>query len=259
MTDDRALLTRTRTRARAGGPQRRPRRRRWLARALGALVTLVLLVAAAVGVLWAVTPSVADAPARVSADLAPHGAHPMQTLPTPDRVGQAVIATEDSRFWHNPGIDALGVLRAVRSTVTGHDSGGATLEQQLAKRLYTPDGNSFRAQLEDAELALKLAAHYSKPTLLRLYLSDAYFGHGYWGLPAAAHGYFDRSPADLTWAQASLLAGLVQAPSAYDPIEHLRLAKLRQRHVLDRLVATGVLSRSAADAAARAPLHLVGA
>lgn len=250
---DRALLTR------AGPPRRlqhRRRGRRWLRRSLGGLLALLLLLVAAVAVLWPLTPSVADAPARVRADLAAHGARPLDALPSPDRVGAAVIATEDSRFERNPGIDALGVLRAARSTITGHDSGGATLEQQLAKRLYTPDRGDIAAQLEDAELALKLNAHYSKSTLLRMYLSDAYFGHGYWGLHEAANGYFGRSAADLTWAQASLLAGLVQAPSAYDPIEHLHLAKLRQRHVLDRLVATGVLSRAAADTAARAPLGL---
>ncbi len=81
-----------------------------------------------------------------------------------------------------------------------------------------------------------------------MYLSEVYFGHGFYGLPAAARGYFGVAPAALSWAQASLLAGLLQAPSAYDPYRHGDLAKKRQRHVLDRLVATGTLTVPAADA-----------
>jgi len=89
-----------------------------------------------------------------------------------------------------------------------------------------------------------------------MYLSAVYFGHGFYGLPAAARGYFATAPADLSWAQASMLAGLVQAPSAYDPYAHLDLARRRQRHVLDQLVATGTLTASQADTAFAAPLGL---
>jgi hypothetical protein len=81
-------------------------------------------------------------------------------------------------------------------------------------------------------------AGYSKNDVLRMYLADVYFGHGFYGLPAAAHGYFGVTPAQLSWSQASMLAGLVQAPSAYDPIDHLYAGRLRQRHVLNRPVAT---------------------
>jgi penicillin-binding protein 1A len=180
----------------------------------------------------------------------------MARLPVPDKVGRAVVATEDSRFYSHPGIDPLSIVREARSLVTGNqDPGGATLDQQLAKLLFAPGGSAAR-KVEQAELALKLDAAYAKPTLLRFYLSAVYFGHGYYGLPAAARGYFGRSPRTLTWAQASMLAGLVQAPSAYDPYVHYALAKSRQAHVLDRLVATGVLTRAAARAAYRAPLGL---
>ena len=90
----------------------------------------------------------------------------------------------------------------------------------------------------------------------RIYLSEVYLGHGFYGLAAASRGYFGVAPADLTWAQASVLAGLVQAPSAYDPYQHRALAKSRQRHVLDRLVATHTLTTQQADAAYRASLAL---
>lgn len=234
------------------------RLRRWLLRLVLVTLSLAALAVATVGALWPLTPSVGDAAQRVRADLAPHHATPLATLPNPDRVGRAVIATEDSRFYSNPGIDPFGVLRVAKGAVTGQNAGGATLEQQLAKRLYTPGGGGPFTQVEDVELAVKLDLHYSKATLLRLYLSDAYFGHGYYGLTQAAEGYFGREAGQLSWAQASLLAGLVQAPTAYDPLEHLALAKERQRHVLDRLAATGVLTRAEATAAWGAPLHLRG-
>jgi membrane peptidoglycan carboxypeptidase len=102
----------------------------------------------------------------------------------------------------------------------------------------------------------KLEARYSKQQILEMYLAAVYFGHGFYGLPAAARGYFEVAPSRLSWAQASLLAGLVQAPTAYDPYTHLDLARSRQRHVLDRLVATRVLTSGEADAAFAAPLGL---
>jgi penicillin-binding protein 1A len=89
-----------------------------------------------------------------------------------------------------------------------------------------------------------------------MYLNSIYYGNGYWGILAASRGYFGLSPRRLTWGEASLLAGLPQAPSAYDPVDHLPLARLRQRHVLDQLVANGYLSTAEADAAFREPLPL---
>ena len=167
----------------------------------------------------------------------------------------ALVATEDSRFTSNSGLDARGVVRALSAPIGGGSGGGATLEQQLAKRLYTPR-DTARDMVEDAFLALKLAHTYSKDQILRMYLSDVYFGHGFYGLDAAAHGYFGRAPGRLDWAQASLLAGLVQAPSAYDPLVHLAAARARQRHVLDRLVATRHLSATQAASVYHQPLHL---
>ncbi len=222
---------------------------------LAAILGVVVVLLTVIGVLWAITPSVGDTEARIATRLAAHGATDPHALPLPDPVGVAVIATEDSRFRDNPGISPAGVARFALSPIIG-DQGSATLEQQLAKVLYTPERQDFTARVEDATLALKLDAHYSKDQVLEMYLSAVYFGHGFYALPAAARGYFATAPADLSWAQASLLAGLVQAPSAYDPFTHLDLAKRRQRHVLDQLVATGSLSASQADSAFAAPLGL---
>jgi membrane peptidoglycan carboxypeptidase len=236
---------------------RRGQRGRRVWRLLAVLLAgAVLAPLVVVGVLWPLTPSVGDAEARIATRLASHGAKDPHAVPRPDKVGVAVIATEDSRFYSHHGLDAQGVLRAAISAVSGsrHDFGGATLDQQLAKNLYTT--NSLAAKIEQVVLSFKLEAQYSKPQILEMYLSEVYFGQGYYGLAAASRGYFGVAPADLTWAQASLLAGLVQAPSAYDPYSHRGLAKSRQRHVLDRLVATKTLTAAQADAAYRAPLNL---
>ena len=230
---------------------------RWRRRAAAGVAVLVVTPVLFVAVLWPLTPGVANAQALVHANLnAAHDAE-LVVLPQPDRVAQALIATEDSRFFMTPGIDPVSAAREGITALTGGgDAGAATLEQQLAKNLYFPQGVGLVSKVQEAELSLKLDASYSKNDILRMYLADVYFGHGFYGLPAAAHGYFGVAPAQLSWPQASMLAGLVQAPSAFDPIIHLSAGRLPQRHVLNRLVATGVLSATQASAAFAAPLDL---
>jgi penicillin-binding protein 1A len=212
---------------------------------VGGAVTLIILAAVSLGVLVLASPSVSNAPKLVSAILAAHHA-PSDEGVIPTRLGQALLATEDSRFYHDPALDPRGVGRAVLGMVT-HDGedGGATIEQQLAKMLYAP-GTTLRAELEQVGVAFRLDAMYGKARILAMYLNAAYFGDGAYGCTAAAEHYFGLPPGKLSWAQASLLAGLVQAPSEYDPHGHLALARDRQRHVLARLVATGVLTSAQA-------------
>jgi membrane peptidoglycan carboxypeptidase len=153
---------------------------------------------------------------------------------------------------------SVGAARAVLASLhTSGDPGGSTIAQQLAKQLYATS-SGFGATLEQIGLGVKLALSYSKPEILNMYLNAVYYGNGYWGDVAAARGYFGVNPDELTWAEAALLAGLPQAPSAYDPVVHLALAKLRQRHVLDQLVANHYLTRAQADAAYTAALPLRG-
>jgi penicillin-binding protein 1A len=234
----------------------RPRRRgRWLRRLLGVVIALVVLVALLLGAGWVLTPSVDDAPRKVAAALARHDAPALQGA-VPARLAEALIATEDSRFRSNPGVDYVSLLRAPWTLLTGQDAGGATLEQQLAKNLYENGDNTGLQKGAELVLALKLDSSFSKDEILRLYLDDGYYGHGFYGLTAATEGYFGIAPAQLTEAQASLLAGLFQAPSAYDPLVHPEAARARQAHVLDRLVDVGALTRSQADAVAAQPWGL---
>lgn len=187
-----------------------------------------------------------------------HVHHVAGPVPVPARFAAALIATEDSRFYHTPGIDPISVVRAAAYAGAGLDSGGATLEQQLAKQLYTHgQAGNVAMKVEQAALAVKLDTHYSKPQVLAMYAAVVYFGHGYWGLDAASHGYFGIDPDQLTWGQAALLAGLLQAPSAYDPYRHPTLARDRRAHVLHRLVATGKLTPTVAATIAAQPLDLL--
>jgi len=216
---------------------------------------LAVVGAGGFGVLWTATPSVADAPVRVAAILAAHHA-PSDNGVVATKVAAAVLATEDSRFYRDPALDPAGTARAAWGLVTHNpDEGGATIEIQLAKLLYTGGRSGLADQVEQVALAFKLDSHFTKAQLLAMYLDAAYFGDGAYGITAAADRYFGLRPDRLSWAQASLLAGLLQAPSAYDPHRHLGAALTRQQDVLDRLVATGTLSRAQADQVGHAPLR----
>ena len=223
-----------------------------------AVLGIALAGALAFAVLMLVTPSVSTAPSLAQAFDRAHGA-PYPGPPVPERFAAALVATEDHRFYSEPGFDPIALGRVIVGRLTGQpDQGGATLYQQLAKMLYTPGSSGPAAQAEQAILGIKLDLSYTKAQILRFYADVAYFGHGYFGLAHASCGYFGVTPAGLTWSQAALLAGLMPAPSADNPIAHLTVARAREAHVLGRLVATGALTQAQAARAYRAPLHLVG-
>jgi Transglycosylase len=228
-----------------------PRRRRLL---IGAAALAAVI---AVGIVYLLSlPGTGDAEARVRQILAEHGDVPAR-LPPPARLGRAVVAVEDEHFYANVAVNvADGAARAALSALQrGGDPGGSTIDQQLAKRLY-PDSGGWLGTLEDIGLGVKLSLNYSRAQVLNMYLNSVYYGNGYWGDVAAAHGYFGVSPRRLSWSEATILAGLPQAPSAYDPERHLALARQRQGQVLDQLVDNDELSQAQATAISRQPLPL---
>ena len=240
------------------GPLPRRRRHRWLFRLTATVLALILLGLLGLGALLLFTPSVTDAPARARAiDVQHHAVYPGPQVPY--RFAAALVSTEDHRFYSEPGIDPFAVARLIRGLLTDRpDQGGATLYQQLAKMLYVPGRSGILVKAEEVGLGIKLDLTYPKAQILRMYADVAYFGHHYYGLAAASCGYFGVTPARLSWPQAAMLAGLMQAPSADDPIVHPALGRARQAHVLQRLVATGVLTQAQADRALRQPLSLLG-
>lgn len=238
-------------------PDTTPPRHGWRRTARHAVIALAAaaaVCAAAVGGLLVAVPGVGNAPALVRAEVVSHGGQLVTRAPT--KVGDALIAIEDQAFRGPPGVDiAYGAARYLYARLSGHTGqGGSTLAQQLAKRLYTGPSRSPLTIVEQVGLAFELELTYSHEQILTMYLNDVYFGNGAYGIAQASQRYFHRRPASLDWAQASLLAGLVQAPSALDPLVHPHLALLRRNAVIAQLRATGVLGATAARRIAAQPL-----
>lgn len=241
------------------GPTRplRPRRRFRIAVRIAKIFCAVVLVfAAAVGLLFALTPSAGQATALTRAHARErHIAYPGP--PVPRYFAQALIATEDHRFNTDPGVDPLAMGRVVISWIIGRkDQGGSTIDQQLAKNLYTGGHGGFTEDLEQLAVAVKLNRAYSRAQILRMYAEVAYYGHGYYGLDAASCGYFGRPPERLTLVQAAMLAGVVNAPTYDDPLAYPRQARTRLVHVIGRMAAVGYLTQAQETAALNAPLGL---
>jgi membrane peptidoglycan carboxypeptidase len=240
------------------GPKaRRPRPgrgRRYLKRAAISLGTVIVVLALAAGVLWLETPSASEATQLARAQAEQHGI-PYPGPSVPENFARPLIATEDHRFYSEPGVDLLAVGRVVEAKLTnGSDQGGATIEQQLAKLLYTPTETGFDAEVKQVVLAVKLNLTYSKQQILDLYAEVAYYGHGFYGLEQASCGYFGHPAKDLTVTQGAMLAGVVNAPSVDDPINDPVNARARLEHVIARMVAVGYLTSSQGQQALSAPL-----
>jgi len=235
----------------------RSRARRYLKRAAITLAVFVVLLSIGAGILLLVTPSVTNATTLAARQAAEHGiAYPGP--PVPANVARPLIATEDHRFYGEPGIDPLAVGRVIQGKITGsQDQGGATIEQQLAKMLYTHGETGPFAELTQMAVAFKLNYTYSKAEILRLYAEVAYYGHGYYGLQAASCGYFGHPAADLTVVQGAMLAGVVNAPSVDDPISFPASAHARLAHVIARMVAVGYLTSAQGRTVLAAPLGIV--
>jgi len=238
------------------GRRGRPLRRRILRRSLIVVSALIFTGILAFAGLLLIAPSVGNAEAMARAqDRAHHAAFPGP--PVPPRFAAAIVATEDHRFGYEPGIDPFAIARVSASWLTGggvRDQGGATIYQQLAKLLYTPGRSGAAVELEQVSLAVKLFMTYSSQQILQMYSEVAYFGNGDYGLAAASCGYFGIPPRAMSWPQAALLAGLVQGPSADDPLQHPVRARQREVHVIGRLAATGEITRQQARAALAQPL-----
>ena len=149
------------------------------------------------------------------------------------------------------------MARVAVSWINGHkDQGGSTIDQQLAKNLYTGGHSGLTRDLEQLAIAVKLSQTYSRAAILRMYAEVAYYGHGYYGLEAASCGYFGRLPDRRNLVQAATLAGVVNAPSYDDPLVHPQQARSLLVHVIGRMAAVGYLTQAQQAAALNAPLGL---
>ena len=179
----------------------------------------------------------------------------VQRAELPDLLVKAVLSIEDRRFFSHWGIDPWGIARA---TLTNWSAGavvegGSTITQQLVKIQLVGNDRSLDRKLREAFTALWLGLRLSKDEILTRYLNSVYLGAGAYGMPAAARIYFDKSLSELTLSESAMLAGLIQAPSRYDPIRNLDAAQRRAALVLDAMVETGAIDSNLAAAAKAKP------
>jgi 1A family penicillin-binding protein len=177
----------------------------------------------------------------------------------PKALKDAVIATEDARFYSHWGVDPMGVARAVYQNFRHGRivEGGSTITQQLAKVLFLTPDKSLDRKLKEAVLAVELERRYPKDRLLEMYLNQIYFGHGAFGVEAASRTFFGKSVRELSTPESALLAGLPKAPSTYSPFDHPDAAKRRRAIVFARMVDVNLLKDAEAKKLAAAKLDLV--
>ncbi len=178
---------------------------------------------------------------------------PLTVKEVPAWLPQAIIATEDRRFYHHFGIDPIGLARAAVVNLRAGRvvQGGSTLTQQLAKNLFLTPERSFRRKLQELMMAFWLERTFSKDQIISLYLNRVYLGAGTYGVDAAAKRYFETSARQLTLYRAALIAGLLKAPTRYNPLNNPELARKRTSVVLANMVDAGYLSKAQAEAALR--------
>lgn len=173
----------------------------------------------------------------------------------PLQLKQAVLAVEDSRFYEHRGLSPRAIARAmIMNLLTRRKSqGGSTITQQLARVLFLTPEKSFTRKLKEALLAVEIEKKYPKDKILELYFNQVYFGHGAYGVEAAAQTYFKKTVGELTLAEAAMLAGLPSAPNRFSPIVDPARARRRRDHVLNRMVEQKVITRAQAEVASRTP------
>src|SRR5256714_125888 len=188
-----------------------------------------------------------------------HSRWPVKLVDVPLVVRHAVLAAEDSEFYHHAGFDLAALARAGLANVF-HGSvrlGGSTITEQLAKLNYSTPERTVSRKLRDVVYAARLERHYDKDQLLERYLNQVYFGRHAYGLGAASRAYFGVAPKALTAAQGAMLAGLIRAPSSLDPNSRPDEVRRRRNHVLDLMRDHGWLSAADAASASSSPLGVL--
>ena len=176
----------------------------------------------------------------------------------PKYVPQAFVAIEDHRFYEHGGVDVIGIAGAIKDAVTGSPRGASTITQQLVGNMYPEEidrrDRSLSRKVREQRAAIEMEKRYSKDEILEAYLNQIAFGHGWYGIEAAARHYFGKSAARVTLEEAATLAALPKGPAVYDPIRHPDRARARRDEVLGRMAANGFITRAQAEAAKKRPL-----
>ena len=168
----------------------------------------------------------------------------------------AIVAIEDRRFYDHWGFDMTGMARAALVNIQHGriEEGASTITQQLVKNLFLANEQTFTRKAQELLLALDIENTYSKDEILEMYLNVVYYGAGFYGINAAAEGYYGKPPAALNLPEASMLAGVPNAPSELSPFTNFIAAKKRQAIVLDTMTAQGLIDTRTAEDAKMQPL-----
>jgi len=178
----------------------------------------------------------------------------------PPTVPQAVIATEDERYYEHAGLDFIGMLRALWTDIKAGDAvaGGSTITQQYVKTTFLTTERSVKRKMTEAILAYRLEDRYSKDQILEMYLNTIYFGHGAYGIQTAAKVYFGKDAKDLTVPESALIAGVIKSPRRFSPYYDPDAAKTRRDVVLGQMRKQGYIDEAAYQAAVASPVQTVG-
>lgn len=170
-----------------------------------------------------------------------------------------VISTEDKRFYDHKGFDVIGIARsAVGFVLNGGriSGGGSTISQQLAKNAYLTLDQTLIRKLKELFLAIEIEKQYTKNEILEMYLNNAYFGNGVWGVEDASHKYFGKDASDVSLTEAATIAGMLKAPTTYNPRDNMENALSRRNTVLDLLIKNEGVSQEIGEAAKNESLQL---
>ena len=161
----------------------------------------------------------------------------------------AVLAVEDHRYYKHGAIDIISIGRAIITDIKAKEyvEGGSTITQQLAKNLYFTQKKEIERKIAEIFMAYEMERTLDKDTILELYLNSSYFGNGYYTVKQASRGYFKKEPKEMTSYEATLLAGIPNAPSVYAPTKNLNLAKQRQKQVINKMVKYKYLTQEEAN------------
>ena len=161
----------------------------------------------------------------------------------------AVLAVEDHRYYKHGAIDIISIGRAIITDIKAKEfvEGGSTITQQLAKNLYFSQKKEIERKIAEIFMAYEMERTLDKDTILELYLNSSYFGNGYYTVKQASRGYFKKEPKEMTSYEATLLAGIPNAPSVYAPTKNLNLAKQRQKQVINKMVKYKYLTQEEAN------------
>lgn len=176
----------------------------------------------------------------------------------PQHLIDALISTEDQRFWSHKGVDYWGIARAAKDNFLAGETrqGASTITQQLARNTYGLTEKTRERKILEIFLALRIEEHYKKSEILEHYLNRIPLGKGFYGIEAAAQGYFSKPARELTKSEAATIVGLIKAPSVYSPLNRMDLATRERNKVFDRMVAEKKLDAAEADRMRKEPIAL---